>query len=214
VTLPRLVVTGASGFVGRHLLAALEEDFRIYGIARRSQARSGAPRHPNISWYQVDIGDRPGLTTVFDQIAADGGADTVIHLAAHYDFTGEEHPEYMRTNVEGLRNVLDLSKEHRVRHLIFSSSVAASRFPGPGRALDEDSLADGDHIYARTKRIGEAMLAEYGDAFRSTIVRFAAMFSDWCEYPPLFMFLLTWLSPAWNRGILGGRGHWPFRTCT
>ncbi|HEX7527614.1 MAG TPA: hypothetical protein VF425_00775, partial [Thermoanaerobaculia bacterium] len=39
------------------------------------------------------------------------------------------------------------------------------------------------------------------------IVRFAALFSDWCEYPPLFMFLETWLSPAWNRGILGGHGR-------
>lgn len=207
MALPRLVVTGASGFVGRHLLAALQEDFRIFGIARRSQARSGAPRHPNISWSQVDIGDRPGLKTVFDQIASDGGADTVVHLAAHYDFTGQDHPEYTRTNVEGLRNVLDLSKEHRIRHFVFSSSVAASRFPSPGRALDEDSPADGDHVYARTKRIGEEMLGEYRDAFPSTVVRFAAMFSDWCEYPPLFMFLLTWLSPAWNRGILGGHGR-------
>jgi hypothetical protein len=32
------------------------------------------------------------------------------------------------------------------------------------------------------------------------------MFSDWCEYPPLFMFFETWLSNAWNRGILGGNG--------
>ena len=39
-----------------------------------------------------------------------GGAETVVHLAAHYDFTGEEHPEYQRTNVEGLRNTLDLSR--------------------------------------------------------------------------------------------------------
>jgi len=51
------------------------------------------------------------------------------------------------------------------------------------------------------------MVKEYADAFPSTIVRFAALFSDWCEYPPLFMFLSTWLSPAWNRSVLGGRGE-------
>ena len=51
------------------------------------------------------------------------------------------------------------------------------------------------------------MLAEYRDFFPSTIVRFAALFSDWCEYPPLFVFLETWLSGAWNARVLGGRGQ-------
>jgi hypothetical protein len=37
-------------------------------------------------------------------------------------------------------------------------------------------------------------------------MRLAAMFSDWCEYPPLYIFLETWLSNVWNSRILGGRG--------
>ena len=44
------------------------------------------------------------------------------------------------------------------------------------------------------------MLAEYAREFPATIVRFAALFSDWCEYPPLFMFLETWLSAPGTRG--------------
>jgi nucleoside-diphosphate-sugar epimerase len=206
MTAPRLIITGASGFVGRHLLEVLKEDYLIYGLARRSQARSGAPVHPNITWFQVDIGDRKSLEDVFKRIRAEGGAEILIHLAAHYDFTGEEHPEYYRTNVEGLRNVLDLSKAARVRWFLFSSSVAACQFPKPGSALDETSAPDGDHIYARTKGIGERMLREYRDAFQSVIVRFAALFSDWCEYPPLYVFLDTWLSSRWNRRVLGGKG--------
>ena len=133
--------------------------------------------------------------------------DLVIHLAAHYDFTGDDHPEYERTNVIGLRHVLDQCRILRPRRFVFSSSVAACAFPPPGGALNELSPPDGDHIYARTKARGEAMLAEYRDAFPSVIVRFAALFSDWCEYPPLYMFLRTWLSRAWNRRILGGHGE-------
>ena len=56
--LPRLIITGASGFIGRHLLDYFKEDFRIVGLARRSQLHCGAPVHNNITWYQVDIGDR------------------------------------------------------------------------------------------------------------------------------------------------------------
>lgn len=205
--LPRLLVTGASGFIGRHLLDSLKEEWRIVGLARRTQARSGAPVHPNITWHQVDIGDALGMTKVFRLIKEEGPVDLVVHLAAHYDFTGEEHPEYWRTNVDGLRNVLDHCRALEPERFIFSSSTAACAFPRPGEALDEDSPPDGDHLYARTKAIGEKMLAEYAEDFPSAIVRFAALFSDWCEYPPLYMFLRTWLSGAWNNRILGGRGE-------
>jgi nucleoside-diphosphate-sugar epimerase len=207
VSAPRLVVTGASGFVGRHLPEALKEDYRIVGMARRSQVRSGAPVHPNIQWHQVDIGNREALRPVFEGIRRAGGADILLHLAAHYDFTGEDHPEYWRTNVEGLRNVLELSKELGLKRFIFSSSEAACAFPQPGLALTETSLPNGDHVYARTKAIGERLLAEYREHFPSTIIRFAALFSDWCEYAPLFTFLETWLSDAWNARVLGGRGR-------
>lgn len=207
MTLPRLVVTGASGFVGRHLLDALKNDYRIVGLARRSQARSGAPVHPNITWHQADIGDRAAIEPVFEGIRRDGGASILIHLAAHYDFTGEEHPEYERTNVQGLRHVLELSRGLGLRRFVFSSSTAACRFPAAGAALTEASPPDGEHVYARTKARGERMLEEYREHFPATVVRFAALFSDWCEYPPLFMFLETWLSAAWNARILGGHGQ-------
>jgi len=206
VALPGLILTGASGFVGRHLLEVLAERYRIFGIARRSQARCGAPEHPNVSWFQVDIGEREALTTVFDQIRLAGGAQTLVHLAAHYDFTGDEHPEYERTNVVGLRNTLDLARACGVTNVVFSSSVAACKLPPLGSSLNEESPPDGVHVYARTKRIGEEMLREYEGSLRPVIVRFAALFSDWCEYPPLYMFLETWLTKAWNRRILGGNG--------
>jgi nucleoside-diphosphate-sugar epimerase len=204
--LPRLLVTGASGFVGRHLLETIKEHYTIYGIARRSQIVSTAPIHPNIRWFETDITDRPALEETFAAIERDGGVDAVVHLAAHYDFTGEEHEQYWRTNVDGLKNVLELSRALRPGHFLFSSSVAACRLPPAGRTLSEDSPADGEHVYARTKRIGEQMVREFSGAFTPIILRFAALFSDWCEYPPLFMFLDTWLSNAWNHRILGGKG--------
>ena len=49
------------------------------------------------------------------------------------------------------------------------------------------------------------MLAKYDD-IPSCIIRLAALFSDWCEYAPLYMFLETWLSNVWNSRVIGGRG--------
>jgi nucleoside-diphosphate-sugar epimerase len=204
--LPRIIVTGASGFVGRHLVEDLRNDHRVFAIARRSQHRAGVEPHPNVEWMEADIRERPQLEAVFRQIREAGGAPAVIHLAAYYDFTGGDHPEYQRTNVDGLRNVLALCAELPIERFVFASSLAASRFPAVGQTLNESSLPDGEHPYARTKKIGEEMLREFQDAFPSVVVRFAALFSDWCEYPPLFVFLNTWLSETWNARILGGRG--------
>ncbi|MCK5376245.1 MAG: NAD(P)-dependent oxidoreductase [Acidobacteria bacterium] len=206
MALPRLIIIGSSGFVGRHLLDYLKEDFRIVGLDLRSQLRGGVSFHDNVTWYQVDIGERESLAAAFRYIRESGGADYLIHLAAHFDFTGEKHPEYWRTNVDGMRNVLEECRELQLKRFVFASSVAACRFPPPGQVLTEDSPPDGDHVYAVTKRIGEDMLAEYDDCIPSCITRFAALFSDWCEYPPLYFFLDTWLSQAWNSRIIGSRG--------
>jgi nucleoside-diphosphate-sugar epimerase len=207
MALPRLIITGASGFIGRRLLDGLKDRYEIVGLARRSQSRCGAPVHDHITWYQTDIGDSESLATAFRFIRETGGADFVIHLAAHYDFTGEDHPEYWRTNVEGLRNLLEECRDLDLERFVFASSVAACRFPDPGGVLTEKSPPDGEHIYAATKRRGEEMLAEYDDCIPSCILRFAAVFSDWCEYAPLYVFFGTWLSGAWNARILAGQGR-------
>jgi nucleoside-diphosphate-sugar epimerase len=206
MSLPSVIVTGASGFVGRHVVEQLREEYRIFGIARRSQRRAGVAEHRNVSWHEADIAERGQLEAVFRTIAEAGGADYVIHLAAYYDFTGLDHPEYMRTNVTGLRNVLDLCTDLPIRRFVFASSLAACRFPPDGRALTESSPPDGDHVYARTKRLGEEMLNEYQHAFPTVTVRLAALFSDWCEYPPLFVLLNSWFSKLWNANIVAGRG--------
>lgn len=205
-TLPRLVITGASGFIGRHILDGLKEDFRIIALARRSQKRCGAPIHDNITWLQVDIRHPDLVSEAFSKIREWGGADYVIHLAAHYDFTGENHPDYQRTNIDGLRYVLDECRDLGLNRFVFASSIAACDYPAKGSSLTENSPPDGYHVYARSKAVGEAMLAEYDDCIPSCITRFAALFSDWCEYPPLYFFFETWLSRTWNRNVLGGRG--------
>jgi nucleoside-diphosphate-sugar epimerase len=205
-SLPRLILTGASGIVGRSFLPAAQDRFQIYAIARRPQHMAKVPRHPNIHWLQVDIGNREALATIFRHIQERGGADYVIHLAAHYDFDNIELADYQHTNVDGTRNLLEESKQLGISHFIFASSVAACEFPEAGGVITESSPPDADYPYARSKRVGEGMMREYAAHFDCSTVRLAAVFSDWCEYAPLYVFLSTWLSKQWNARILGGRG--------
>ena len=192
--LPGIVVTGASGFIGRHFVIAVSGKYRLFCIARRSQKEVGIPYHDNIHWLQVDVTNRENLMNVFTYIGDHGGADYVLHLAGYYDFTYKENPAYEKINATGTRNVLDMSKFLGIKRFIFSSSLAACNFPPKGKALTEESPPDADFPYGRCKKKEETIIREYSKVFPCSIVRLAAVYSDWCEYPMLYMLLKYWLS--------------------
>ena len=206
--LPGILVTGASGFIGRHFVIAVSGKFRIFCVARRSQKEAGVPENAQTHWLQADITKWKNLLRVFEYVQEHGGTDYVLHLAGYYDFTLNENPVYEETNVTGTRYLLKLSKMLGVKRFIFASSLAACKFPSDGRALTEKSPVDADFPYARSKQRAEAIIEDYSETFPCSIVRLAAVFSDWCEYPILYMLLKSWLSKKTLLSrVLGGRGE-------
>lgn len=206
--LPGILVTGASGFIGRHFVIAVSGKFRLFCIARRSQKEVGIPHLANIHWLQVDIANRENLLKALKYIKNHGGADYVLHLAAYYDFTMKENPAYEQINITGTRHILEISKLLGIKRFIFPSSLAACKFPSHGSALTEESPIDADSPYARCKRKEEAIIGEYSEFFPCSIVRLSAVYSDWCEYPMLYMLLKYWL--AGNKlmsRVVTGRGE-------
>lgn len=205
---PSILVTGASGIVGRNFLETAREDFTIYALARRSQSEAGVPEHPHIKWIQVNIANMLFLKLyTLNMVKKEGPVDFVLHLAGYYDYTYEDHPEYERTNVRGTRNMLELARQLKVKRFIFLSSVAACRFPEKGESITEKTPADADHPYARSKREGEEALRKFSDWFPCTIVRSAAVFTDWCENGLLYALLSAWFSGKWYGRLLVGRGE-------
>lgn len=203
---PWVIVTGATGFLGRQLVLQLGKEYGVYALGRRSPHEVGFELRDDVRWFQVDLGDRQRLREAFYTIQGRGGADLLIHMAAYYDFTGQDDPEYQRTNVEGTRNLLEAALPLELRRFVFVSSLAACRFPRAGSRVTEDTAPDAPVPYARSKRAGEEMLRQFADRIPGCIVRPAAIFSDWCEYEPLYHFLDAWCSARWNGRLLGGRG--------
>ncbi len=203
-----MIITGAAGFLGRRLLCAFQTDYELFAVDRRPPGATGAPEGVGIHWYQADIAAPAALRDAFNAIRGQQPIRILLHLAGYYDFTGEPHPEYTRSNVEGMRNVLDMAPMFELTRLVFSSSVAACAFPPPGETVNEDTPPHGVEPYSRSKRAGEELLHAYRDRVPSNIVRLAAVFTDWCEYEPLTNFLDTWFSHRWDNRALGGRGDW------
>ena len=203
---PRLVLTGAAGFLGRRVIERLAGKWRIVAVDRDPPIAGPLAHRPDVAWHAVDITDAVAVDRLFARLRAEGGATAVLHLAAHYDFTGERHPDYQRTNIDGTRCLLDACAGLGLERFVFASSLAACDFPRPGRMLVESSPPDGTHVYAESKRAGEELMRRES-RFPTAIVRFAALYSDWCEYAPLYSMLRTWLARSWNSRILGGRGR-------
>ena len=206
--MPGIIVTGASGFIGRHFVITVSGKFRLFCIARRSQKEAGVPESDHTHWLQADITKWGNILRIFDYVREHGGADFVLHLAGYYDFTLLENPVYEETNVIGTRYLLELSTLLKIKRFIFSSSLAACKFPSPGRALTEKSPLDADFPYARSKRRAESIIKEYSKTLSCSIVRLAAVYSDWCEYPILYMMLKSWLSnKTLLSRIVAGKGE-------
>jgi len=202
---PALLVTGASGLVGRALLPVLLADWRVVAVARRSEGRAGIPADRHLSWLQADIADARQLQAVARQLADAGGVERVIHLAAHRPWSGGVE-EAWRTNVIGLRNVLDVSVRAGATQFVYLSAVSVCRPAHRDGMVTEASTPHRRQALAATRAEAEALLFEYADRLAPVIVRAAPLFSDWCENPALFARLEAWRSAAWTRQVLCGDG--------
>jgi nucleoside-diphosphate-sugar epimerase len=201
--LPVVIVTGASGVVGSHFIDSVRDRFKIYAVARRSMAASGMEVHPNVKWLRADIGSASSLEKAFSRVER---ADYVFHFAAYYDFDNIYKNEYKKTNIDGTENLLKMSCRLGIRRFIYASSLTVTDFR-KSVVLNENSPCDAIFPYAKSKKAGELLVRAYSDKFPCTIARLGAIYSDFCEYGPLYVFLKVWLSGRPDSSFLAGRGR-------
>ncbi|WP_214110415.1 NAD-dependent epimerase/dehydratase family protein [Acrocarpospora catenulata] len=124
-------VTGGTGFVGAHSVAALVGDGHRVRLLARDPARVPAALTPlgvNLDAVEVTVGD------VIDEGAvgrAVKGTDAVLHAAAVYSFDSRRHAEMRRVNTRGAEVVLEAARRTGVGRTVHVSTVGAL-FPSPG----------------------------------------------------------------------------------
>jgi UDP-glucose 4-epimerase len=148
----RVLVTGGSGFIGRHVVAEL------IGAGAHVRVVDLNP-HPDAS---VDIvrGDIAEPATI--ETAFDGGFDAVVHLAAVTSVLRSlEHPELTyRTNVAGTALLLEGARAAGVKSLAFASTNAVTG-PMDAPAITEAATLRPLTPYGSTKAAGEMLMSAY-----------------------------------------------------
>jgi len=165
------LVTGGTGFIGRHLLRQLaRRDGMTYVLVRAASRERLEARIDSVGGrgrLQPLAGDitQPSLGLREEELAPLKGAD-VYHLAAVYDLDAPE-ADNQRANVDGTRNVVDVAQRLGARvHHVSSIAVAGARWKGK---FTEEMFDEGqvlDHPYYRTKFDAEKLVRDSGLRFR------------------------------------------------
>ena len=117
-----IVVLGASGFVGQHLLPRLRADgHRILALSRCLDRHHTLLRTPGVTWRSLDVYDRDALT------AAMRGADAVINLVGILNEKGRDGHGFERAHVDLTANVIAAAKAAGVPRLLQMSALNAGR---------------------------------------------------------------------------------------
>lgn len=206
-----ILVTGATGFLGRYIVdELLAADSRPVRILVRN------PHHPALALWQPaitagrlqlatgDLLDAGSLPLAFD------GITHVIHAAAVVSFMRRDHERMRLVNAEGTRRVVDHALEARVQKLVYVSSVAAL-----GRPADSDGVIDEqarwadspyNSHYGYTKYLGEKHVArgvEEGLPAVQCNPTIILGTGDWRQGTAQFFSLLDRGFPFYPRGMNG-----------
>jgi nucleoside-diphosphate-sugar epimerase len=150
----RVALTGASGYTGGHLLAALRARGDEVAVLVRPRSLTDAVRSQASSVVEGDLCDQAAI----DRLVA--GQDAVLHVAAVYRTAGHADDYYREVNVRGTGRLLEAAARRGVRRFVHTSTVGVHGHVAHPPADEAAPKAPGD-IYQETKAEAEALAFDY-----------------------------------------------------
>src|SRR6204780_2902651 len=185
----RILVTGAAGFIGAHLVQRLLADgFEVVGVdnlnnyydPRLKDARlRKLCMGPRFWFFPLDLADRARVESLF----RNGDFEAVVHLAAQAgvqrSLTSPE--EYVASNLVGFVNVLEGIRACSCRHFVFASSSSVYGSNNNIPFAEENCTDYPVSLYAATKKSNEVVAHAYSHLFHipTTGLRFFTVYGPW-----------------------------------
>jgi len=218
----KILITGAAGFIGFHLVRALLErgdevvgidninDYydvnlkysrlEVTGIQKESIAENTpvkSIKYRNYTFIKQDITDLTNLDLLFNSRKF----DTVVNLAAQAGvrYSLENPHAYIQANIVGFTNILECCRHNKIKHLVYASSSSVYGNNTKMPLSTSDSVDHPISLYAATKKSNELMAHTYSHLFGlpTTGLRFFTVYGPYGR-PDMALFLFT-------RAILAGK---------
>lgn len=152
----KVLLTGATGFLGGNLLRVLcERGYDVRYISRGGKDAIAAQGLANVEKMVGDLLDHPSLDRAVQ------GVDLVFHAGASISMLERDRKEMERVNVEGTRVLLEAAARHGVKRFVHVSSIDAVGVSKNGEAVGEDAAFNLAHLknpYPDTKRAAEELV--------------------------------------------------------
>lgn len=144
-----MLVTGASGFLGRQLVAALSAAGKtVQALYHSKMPDEAAKSLPGVSWHTCDLRDIYAIREFLQ------GVSGVFHCAAKVSFARKDHTNMIRENTEITANLVNVLLEFPDCRLVHVSSIASLGRSSEGRALSETDVweeSKNNTAYAQSK---------------------------------------------------------------
>ena len=152
----KILITGATGYVGHQLALTLAEQGNCVHIIVRNTFSLNIPRHDNIIVFAGDITDRSSIR------AAMSGCKQVYHTAALVKIFDKDPAAFYKVNVDGTKNLLDEALELGVKKFVFTSSCGVLGKSVLEPKYENDPRTTGfENEYEFTKFLAENLVKEY-----------------------------------------------------
>ena len=159
----RLLVTGASGFLGGHLCRLAQKEWQTYGVHNLH-----ADMPLGVEKVQIDVRDQKTLLVALKEIKP----NLIIHAAVLQADDCERHPELaQQVNIDSTLYLTEWAAKNNGRMIYVSSDMV---FDGLRGLYKEDDNAEPVNEYGRTKLVAERVVQEFCE--NSVVVRLPLLF--------------------------------------
>ncbi len=153
----KVLITGATGQIGRTLMEDLGDVFELTGTSRQP---SDDPRFRVLGFDDID--------TIAEAFA---GQDVVVHMHAKSNHDDDDFDAYLTPNMAHVFNTYEAARRAGVRRVIFASSNHATGwYELAGERCDAESVVRPDSIYGAAKVWGEALGRLYSDRYGLEVI--------------------------------------------
>ncbi|MEO7635538.1 MAG: GDP-mannose 4,6-dehydratase [Sphingomicrobium sp.] len=197
-----ILVTGAAGFIGAATARVLlERGTRVIGIDNLNEYYDPALKRARVTRLSADFGETFKFVELdfadadaLNAMAHGEDFDRIVHVGAQAGvrYSMENPGAYVRSNLVGHCNLLELARQRRSSHFVYasSSSVYGGNKNLPFRV--EDRVDHPLSLYAATKKSDELLTESYASLFRlpATGLRFFTVYGPWGR-PDMAMWIFT-----------------------